>query len=72
MTLFEVNEGDRVRILNITGGYGVKNRLAAIGLFPGAEVKVIKAPPGPVIVEVAGSRVAIGQGMAKKVEVERL
>ena len=72
MTLYEVKEGDRVRILNITGGHGVKNRLAAIGLFPGAEVKVVKSPPGPVIVEVAGSRVAIGQGMAKKVVVERL
>jgi len=72
MTLYEVKEGDRVRILNITGGHGIKNRLAAIGLFPGAEVKVVKSPPGPVIVEVAGSRVAIGQGMARKVEVERL
>ncbi|WP_456343017.1 FeoA family protein [Thermovibrio sp.] len=72
MTLYEVKEGSRVKILNITGGHGVKNRLAAIGLFPGAEVKVVKSPPGPVIVEVAGSRVAVGQGMAKKVEVERL
>jgi len=72
MNLYEVKEGQEVKIVGITGGHGVKNRLAAIGLFPGAEVKVVKAPPGPVIVEVAGSRVAIGQGMAKKVEVERL
>jgi ferrous iron transport protein A len=70
MNLYEVKEGKEVKILEIKGGHGVKNRLAAIGLFPGAKVKVVKAPPGPVIVEVAGSRVAIGQGMAKKVEVE--
>ncbi|WP_456455929.1 FeoA family protein [Thermovibrio sp.] len=72
MTLFEVREGDTVKIVAIHGGLGVRNRLSSIGLFPGAEVKVVKAPPGPVIVEVAGSRIAIGQGMAKKVEVERV
>lgn len=72
MTLFEVKEGDTVRIVAIHGGLGVRNRLSSIGLFPGAVVKVVKAPPGPVIVEVVGSRIAIGQGMAKKVEVERI
>ncbi|RKQ61771.1 ferrous iron transport protein A [Thermovibrio guaymasensis] len=72
MTLSQVKAGEKVRIVNITGGHGLKNRLAAIGIFPGAEVKVVKSPPGPVIVEVAGSRVAIGQGMARKVEVEKV
>jgi ferrous iron transport protein A len=72
MNLAQVKEGELVRIVDVLGGLGLRNRLASIGIFPGAQVKVVKSPPGPVIVEVAGSRVAIGQGMAKKVEVEPL
>ncbi|ADU97393.1 FeoA family protein [Thermovibrio ammonificans] len=72
MKLLEAREGSTVEILNIEGGLGVRNRLAAIGIYPGARVRVIKSPPGPFIVEVAGSRVAIGKGMAAKVEVREV
>ncbi len=72
MRLISVEEGKEVRVLDIDGGKGVKNRLAAIGIYPGGTLKVIKAPPGPVIVEVAGSRVALGKGMAGKIKVEVL
>ncbi|WP_457677778.1 FeoA family protein [Thermovibrio sp.] len=72
MTLFEAKEGREVKVIEIEGGHGIKNRLAAIGIFPGATLKVLKAPPGPVIVEVSGCKVAIGQGMAKRVRVEEV
>ncbi len=72
MKLIEVPEGRTVQIVEISGGLGVRNRLAAIGLYPGATVKVIKAPPGPLIIEVAGSRIALGKGMASKIEVMKL
>jgi len=72
MRLIHVEEGKEVKILDIDGGKGVKNRLAAIGIYPGGTLKVVKTPPGPVIVEVAGGRVAIGKGMARKIRVEVL
>ncbi len=71
MRLVDVKEGEKVKILHIRGGCGLKNRLASIGIYPGAEVKVIKSPPGPLIVETAGSRFALGRGMAARIEVEK-
>ena len=70
MKLLEVPSGKRVRVVNIKGGLGLRNRLAAIGIYPGAEVTVVKSPPGPMIVEIAGTRLALGKGMASKIEVE--
>lgn len=72
MKLINVEEGREARVLDIEGGKGIRNRLAAIGIYPGGTVKVVKTPPGPVIIEVAGSRVALGKGMAAKIEVEVL
>ncbi len=72
MKLIEVPAGRTVQVVGINGGLGVRNRLAAIGLYPGATVKVLKAPPGPLIIEVAGSRIALGKGMASKIEVKEI
>lgn len=71
MRLIDVKEGEKVKIINIIGGCGLKNRLASIGIYPGAEIKVVKSSPGPFIVETAGSRFAIGKGMAARIEVEK-
>ncbi len=70
MRLIDVKEGKSVRVKEICGGIGLRNRLAAIGIYPGGTIKVVKSPPGPMIIEVAGSRIAIGKGMASKIEVE--
>jgi ferrous iron transport protein A len=70
MKLIESPPGKRVRVIDIKGGLGLRNRLAAIGIYPGAEVTVVKSPPGPMIVEIAGTRIALGRGMAAKIEVE--
>jgi len=72
MFLSQAKEGQRLKISKIAAGKGLKGRLAAIGLFPGATVRVVKSAPGPVIVESSGSKVALGQGMARKVEVEEI
>lgn len=72
MRLVEVGEGQNVRILNIYGGPGLRNRLASIGIFPGSILKIVKSAPGPLIVEVSGSRIALGKGMASKIEVEEV
>jgi ferrous iron transport protein A len=72
MNLLEVSSGKRVKVVNIKGGFGIRNRFAAMGIYPGAEVTVVKSPPGPMIVEIAGTRLALGKGMAAKIEVEEV
>ncbi len=50
-------------------GKGVQLRLAALGLRPGTHVRVLGRGPGhgPLLVEVDGTRVALGRGVAKRI-----
>lgn len=71
MLLTMINAGRSVRFLKVNAGSGLQSRLAAMGLYPGVEMKVItNNPRGPLIVEVCGSRLILGQGMAHKIIVQ--
>ena len=61
-----------VRISGIDGGHDVRARLATMGLLPGVTLSVLNRAPlgGPLLVEIAGSRIALGRGVARKVLVE--
>lgn len=65
--LSSLREGESGTVHSILGGIGMINRLAAIGLAPGAEVKVLRNSWGPMIVLAANTRVAIGRGQASKI-----
>ncbi len=69
-TLLDVKEGESVKVIEIKGSSCFCKRMTAVGLFPGSRIKVVKTVPGPIIVDVAGSRFALGRGMAKRVLVE--
>jgi len=73
MTLAMVDRPARVRVVGILGGPGVHHRLAQLGVYPGA-VLLVAGPRrrGPVLVEVYGSRIALGRGIAHKILVELL
>jgi len=60
-------EGAEGHIEGINAGRGLWRRLVEMGFTENARVKVIRSQGGPLIVEVAGSRYAIGQGMAMKI-----
>lgn len=71
MSLTSVASGRRVRFVGIQAGCRLQNRLAAMGLVPGIEIEVVRnSVMGPVIVQVRGSRMALGRGMANKIFVE--
>jgi len=59
---------------SIAGGRGLLSRLHALGIGPGTNLKKINHQPmqGPVVVEAAGCRLALGFGMAEKIMVEVL
>lgn len=64
-------EGKILRVVGIRGGRGVVRRLADLGLFPGSTTRVIKSTGGgPILLELRGSKIALGKGISMKVFVE--
>lgn len=72
MNLLAVGSGTWIRVLSISGGGGLDIKLRSIGLLPGDYARVIRQAPfgGPILLEVNGREIALGQGVAKKIEVE--
>ena len=66
--LASVSFGHSVKIVSIDGGKGIREHLINVGLNVGSEVKVIKhGNPGPFLLSVKETRLAIGQGMARRI-----
>jgi ferrous iron transport protein A len=72
MQLLQVEAGKLVRVKNFTGGAGMEHKLRQLGLLPGDTARVLRYAPlgGPVLIEVGGRSIALGRGIASKVEVE--
>jgi len=69
--LSQARSGMVVRVKELLGGQRAITRLREIGLVEGSLVKVIDNPIiGPIIIEVNGTKIALGRGMARKVIVE--
>ena len=64
--------GSTAVICGVNAGRALGARLAAMGLFPGVRVKVLRnARPGPLVILVHGSRIMLGRGMARQVRVRQ-
>jgi len=62
--------GQKVRVVAVHGGWGIRRRLAEMGLNPGETIRVVQSDmSGPMVVAVRGSRLALGRGMAHRIEV---
>jgi len=60
--------GSPLRIVRVAGGHGLRRRLGEMGLLPGETVRVaVAGGRGPVILEVKGSKIALGAGMARHI-----
>ncbi len=72
MTLLEVNTGRSVRVRQIHGGLVLEHKLRQLGVFPGDLAQVVRHAPlgGPVLIEIGGRSIALGRGIAAKIEVE--
>lgn len=70
--LSQMREGESGIVVDIQGGAGARQRLLGMGITPGVRVWVIKSSrPGPIIVAVGTSRIALGRGIADKIIVRR-
>lgn len=71
LSLDQVDTGTTVMIDRIESGSGLKNRLAAMGLFADQPICVMRNDRrGQVIVAVKGSRIVLGRGMSHKIFVK--
>ena len=70
LTLLKTSQSGKV--VQIQGGMGLVNRLSALGIRPGKRITKVSSMMmrGPVTVQVDGTQVAMGFGMARRVIVE--
>jgi ferrous iron transport protein A len=70
MPLAMARAGEVVTVVGVRGGWGLQRKLADMGLTPGVQIRVINSQmPGPVLIDLRGSRVGLGRGVAQKVMV---
>lgn len=66
--LSDFKNGTKLEILELECGKDFCRRLCDLGLFPEAEVEIIKNDKsGPIIIKILESKIALGRGEAKKI-----
>jgi Fe2+ transport system protein FeoA len=74
ISLIKLKLEEKGIIQSVMGGWRAKKRLADLGLTPGTEIKALNKAPfwGPVEIEVKGSKLVLGRGIASKVLVKKV
>ena len=72
ITLTRMQTGQSGRVAEIQGGFGVIDRLNALGIIPGKRITKISSmlARGPVAIQMDRAQLAIGYGMANKIIVQ--
>ncbi|MFX1237125.1 MAG: ferrous iron transport protein A [Promethearchaeota archaeon] len=70
--LIECNMGEEIIVSRVNAGQKAKNRLANLGIIPGAKILKKKTAPfkGPVEIIVKGTSLVLGRGLASKIMVK--
>ncbi len=72
VTLRQMQSGQSGKVVQIQGGFGLVNRLSALGIRPGKRITKVSSMlmRGPVTIKSGNTQVALGFGMANKIIVE--
>jgi len=71
LPLAMINPSEEATVTEIRGGRGLVQKLADMGLTPGVKIRVISSnKPGPILIDIRGSRLVLGHGVAQKVMVD--
>ena len=72
ISILHLPTGKKARILSIQGGHGFQRKLQVMGIREGQVIKIVSRQPfrGPLTIEVCGSQITLGRGMANKIIVE--
>jgi len=70
--LSHLHHNNKARIISVQGGRGLQRKLQVMGIREGQEIKIISKQPfrGPLTIQVCGSQMTLGRGMAHKIQVE--
>jgi len=70
--LIDCIKEEELMILRVNAGHNAKRRLANLGIIPGVKIIKKKAAPfrGPIEINVKGSSLVIGRGLATKIFVK--
>ncbi|MCP5099843.1 MAG: ferrous iron transport protein A [Chloroflexi bacterium] len=69
LPLSMANVGEKLQLVDIRTCRTLTHRLAELGLTHGVTLKIVQNSGGPLLISVRGSRIAIGRGMAHKLQV---
>ncbi|MGC1122725.1 MAG: FeoA family protein [Candidatus Methanofastidiosia archaeon] len=71
-TLDNLRPGQKAKVVEVHGGWGLRQKLCGLGILPGQVVTMANSSlwRGPVMVQVGSNEVALGRGVAAKVMVE--
>jgi ferrous iron transport protein A len=73
MPLAMVSPGEVVQVVDVRAGWGLQRRLADMGLTPGVIIRVMNSQrPGPIIIDLRGSRLVLGYGMTQRILVRKV
>ena len=70
MTLATLKEGERARIVRVSGEEAVKRHLGALGFVAGTVVRVVGESYGNMFLAVHESRIAVNDATARNIEVD--
>ena len=72
VTLRQMQSGQSGKVVEIQGGYGLADRLNALGIRPGKRITKVSSMlmRGPVTIQSGNTQVAVGFGMANRVIIE--
>ncbi|MBP2133305.1 Fe2+ transport system protein FeoA [Methanomicrobium sp. W14] len=70
-TLINLRKNEKGLVRGVEGGQGIKQQLSLRGLSEGVLVRMIDCSCGPVVLDINGSTLAIGRGIAGRIIIDR-
>ncbi|MCK4767736.1 MAG: ferrous iron transport protein A [Desulfobacula sp.] len=63
--------GTALKVISTSGGREFQRKIASLGIYPNEEIEIVERhSQGALVIKVKGSRLAIGQGMSRKIKVK--
>ena len=72
VSLAQLKAGNKAKVLNILGGGSLESKLMNMGIYKDKEVSKLShiGLKGPVVIKVGRTILALGHGIAEKIQVE--
>ena len=71
MPLAMASSDKLLTVIGINAGWGLQRRLTDMGLTPGVQIRVMNGQcAGSVLIDLRGSRLGLGRGVAQKILVK--